>query len=317
MSDYLEFDQARYGLVHHVNNSIKGQFKVLLEEKHLYQSVIALDFPQLLSSLSRRILLDAQRYAFQRFAEEVSEERMIVSEQQLFSTSNLPQLVLLLQNVKLYCSTCKTRETFSPTWYKDATDGIMERHNHDHRIALPPPRFQMFVLAYQCETCKSAPVTFLIERQAWKLTMAGRSPFEEVDVPNYIPKTERWLFSEAIVAAQTGNTLAGLFLLRTFIEQFGRRQTGIKDRQTGEAILDAYQALLPEKQRDHMPSLKSWYEKLSVPIHAANADTDLFKEARTAILEHFDFRRLYKIPDVSTPPAKDAAKIPHAGESEK
>jgi hypothetical protein len=154
-----------------------------------------------------------------------------------------------------------------------------------------------------------------VTRQEWKLTIAGRSPFEEVDVPKFIPKSEKWLFSGAIVATRTGNTLAGLFYLRTFIEQFARRQTGIKGKQTGETILDAYQAMLPEKHRDHMPSLRSWYERLSAPIHAAKPDAALFEEARTAIVEHFDFRRLYKIPEVATP-AEDAVKAAPAAERE-
>src|SRR5689334_15577846 len=39
--------------------------------------------------------------------------------------------------------------------------------------------------------------------------------------------------------------------------------------------LESYQALLPEKQRDHIPSLRSWYEKLSAPIHSAQPDDAL------------------------------------------
>lgn len=47
-----------------------------------------------------------------------------------------------------------------------------------------------------------------------------------------------------------------------------------------------------------MPSLKSWYEKLSTPIHMAKPDDALFEEARTAIERHFDSRRLHDIAEL-------------------
>jgi hypothetical protein len=41
---------------------------------------------------------------------------------------------------------------------------------------------------------------------------------EYVDVPNHIPKQERDLFRDAMIAVHGGKALAGLFYLRTFIE---------------------------------------------------------------------------------------------------
>ncbi len=166
----LNYAEATYLLASSVNQSMKGQLKLLLEERHLYQNVVSVDFSEILSEVSKSVVLTTHVQALYTFAKKLSEERIAPAEQDSSTVPNgsgakpALRLELILQNVKLYCSTCKTRETFSPTWYKDATDGIMERHSRDHRIALPPPLFQMFVLAYQCETCKSAPVTFLIER---------------------------------------------------------------------------------------------------------------------------------------------------------
>jgi hypothetical protein len=45
-------------------------------------------------------------------------------------------------------------------------------------------------------------------------------------------------------------------------------------------------------------------------MHAAAPDDSLFDEARTAIEEHFDFRRLYEIPEVLAPLGEDASKRP-------
>lgn len=311
MADYLDFPQARAELFYATIAAIRDQAKVLLEEKHLYQSVEAVEFDQIAQSISRRIPMDNVKVAFEKLVRDVTASPIIVSETISFTREKPLELTLLLQNVKLYCSRCGERETFSPVWYTDATRGLRERNSSDHRVAIPPHGFQLFAAVFQCETCKSMPVSFFIERRNWKLTLAGRSPFEEVAVPKYVPRPEKKLFTDAIVAARTGNALAGLFYLRCFIEQFGRRQTGIRDRQTGETILDAYQATLPPDKRDHMPSLKSWYERLSAAMHEAIEDEKLFDEALKEILEHFDFRRMFKIPDATTNPANVSQSNPN------
>jgi hypothetical protein len=311
MANSLDIAEARNQLTRSVNQAIADQFKVLLETKHLYQSVVAVDFETMHRDIAKQVPI--YRQAFEEFVDELRNAELTPSEQPLVLAHRYEMATLLLQNVKLFCSRCKQRETFSPTFYMDATRKVAERNRSGEiRIALHPHRFQVFALVYQCESCKDSPMSFLVKRQGWKLTVEGRSPFEEVEVPKFIPKHEEWLFRGAIVAAQTGNTLAGLFYLRCFIEQFARRQTGMRGRQTGEEMLDTYQSLLPETQRDHMPSLRSWYEKLSVPIHAAEPEPDdsLFEEAKTAIVNHFDFRRIFKIPDVNPPKAADAGKSP-------
>jgi hypothetical protein len=312
MSKYLQFEEARFRLAHEVNQAIAEKLKELLETKHLYQNVVV-DVPALFEKYFAQLILDNQQLALRRFSAEVLVLNLVPSETEIYASVDrryqLP--TLLLQNVKLYCSVCKQRETFSPTVCFDVSEEVAERRKNSSRMASHPASFQLFVLTYQCETCRKVPVAFIVKRNGWKLTLEGRSPFEEVVVPKFIPKGERWLFSGAIVATQTGNTLAGLFYLRSFIEQFARRQTGIWDRQPGEVILDAYQALLPEKVRDHMPSLRSWYERLSEPIHSAKPDEAIFQEALREIIEHFDFRRIYKIPEVV--PAPSSGSVPASG----
>ena len=98
---------------------------------------------------------------------------------------------------------------------------------------------------------------------------------------------------------QTGKYLAAILYLRVFIEQFGRRQTGISGREAGEVILDTYAKQIPDGQRGQMPSLKALYEKLSEAIHSAKEDEKIYTECRTAVDEHFELRRLFKLPDRS------------------
>jgi hypothetical protein len=103
-----------------------------------------------------------------------------------------------------------------------------------------------------------------------------------------------------------GKILAALFYLRTFIEQFARRVTGTTGKETGDVIMERYSATLPANQRNMMPSLREWYGKLSEALHEAREDENLLEAALEAIENHFDIRRVHKIPEGS--PAKPASK---------
>jgi hypothetical protein len=123
---------------------------------------------------------------------------------------------------------------------------------------------------------------------------------EYVEVPNYIPKSERDLFRDALIAVHGGKTLAGFFYLRTFIEQFARRLIGETGRRFGDELMEEYGKTLPPDQRDMMPSLREWYGRLSESIHLAKADEVVFEKARDAIEQHFDMRRVFRIPEEVT-----------------
>lgn len=109
----------------------------------------------------------------------------------------------------------------------------------------------------------------------------------------------------AVIAFNSGKILAALFYLRTFIEQFARRVTGLTGKVTGDEILDDYYKSLPAPTRDEMPSLREWYDKLSDALHSAREDAPLFETAKTQIEKHFDIRRVFNIPE-KMPVAKPA-----------
>jgi hypothetical protein len=60
--------------------------------------------------------------------------------------------------------------------------------------------------------------------------------------------------------------LAGLFLLRVFIEQFAKSKVN-GDFASGDALLDAYPTPLPDDFKGRFPSLKNLYSGLSMAIH--------------------------------------------------
>jgi hypothetical protein len=159
----------------------------------------------------------------------------------------------------------------------DAANEVGKRGLSDEITRIPgKDNFQLIFVAMQCQRCKRDPEGFLIRRSGYSLYLEGRSPIEHIDLPAYIPKKEKRLFSDALVAHNAGKTLAGLFYLRAFIEQFARRQTGTTRRATGDEILESYSKLLPEDLRGRFPSLRDCYDRLSVPIHLAQDDDHVF-----------------------------------------
>ena len=273
----------------------------LLETKHLYQRV-RIPIEDVIAE-GRKTIASYDRDKYDRAAKTAFDGKFLLTPKMLYLVERggrqLPTLALLLRNVKLFCKVCDSAEAYSLLWFCDATAETLNTRTANPLLELPLRNwFQVFVLLYQCQICKSDPVSFIVRRENWHLILEGRSPIEEVEVPKEIPKIEAHLYKDSVIAMQTGKYLAAILYLRVFIEQFGRRQTGISGRENGEVILDAYAKQIPEGQRGQMPSLKAQYDRLSEAIHLANEDKELYEECRTAVNEHFELRRLFKLSEI-------------------
>lgn len=290
---------ARETLIARLSEAASSALKQLLESKHLYQK-ISIPADSIIKQV-RDTTLDA-RLIFDRAIEPFLSRPHFTLSSALMRTvdrdgTETTWPTLTIGNVKLFCSQCQSREAFCPVWYRDLTNELAKPGRRDGPDPTSlPAGYQLFFLAYQCQVCGGAPEGFMVRRRGWDLFYEGRSPIEIIEIPSFLPKEEREFFRDAVVAQNTGNTLAGLFYLRTFIEQFARRKTASKGRLTGDQIFDEYNKTIPEKQRDQIPSLREWYEKLSVALHEAQSDDALFEEAKNEIERHFDFRRIFKIP---------------------
>lgn len=152
---------------------------------------------------------------------------------------------------------------------------------------------QIFALAYRCQSCKGAPEAFMVRRQNTKLTLSGRTPIEHVEVPTVIPKPERKYWQTAWLAHNVRETLAGLFLLRTLIEQHARRVVG-DDQLLGGDLVDRYTTSLHPDFRGKWPSFGDLYRRLSVALHRADASDTLFVDTASLITRHFRARELYE-----------------------
>jgi len=283
------------------------ELKNLIENKHLYQKVDISPTDILATEVKNENHSGEKENLIRWGKEELPRDRFALAQSQLFTASRAtaelpPILTLALCHLSLFCKHCGRREAFAPAWYRDVSNEIRVAvaSGASKHITLPDG-FQMFFLVYQCQHCLGTPEGFLVRRDGWTLSLHGRSPIEWVELPSHIPKDESKHYRDALIAFNSGKLLAALFYLRTFVEQFARRLTGLTGRVMGEEILDAYYAKLPSPTKDQMPSLREWHDKLSEALHAAREDAPLFETGKAAIDKHFEIRKVFGIPETQTP----------------
>jgi hypothetical protein len=284
------------------------QLKLLLETKHLYQRV-SIDPTERIAALCADFVYTDQPARVPKYLAELATATLTLGAEKAIPIHRDGSLgegtsspAIGFANVKMHCSACKGREAFAPTWMRDIdheTENTGRWRTAPNRIPQQgEPVQQHFCVAYLCQHCSSEMVIVIVARKGWYLSLEGRSPIEGVSVPKYIPKKERVLFAEVMVARNVGKPLAAIFFLRIVIEQFARRQAGLTDSMAmGDQIMDDYAGTLPLQYREVMPSLKVWYSKLSGAIHAARADEELLREAMDEIERHFKVRDAFSIPD--------------------
>jgi hypothetical protein len=282
--------------------------KQLLEEKHLYQSIEIhiVDASAILDELKIQLGSDISRkyaYLLSKDFQLVHRESFIIGWKlyrpsdprrlggMFMPTENaaiIPDMELHPGTLKLFCTHCDRIEPYN---YYDgvelscANEGL---RNFDEEIV-----DQTFALSYQCQSCKGIPEVFLIRRQGMKITLTGRSPIEHIEIPKYIPPKFAKYISDAILAKNCGQLLPGVFMLRTFIEQYIRSKSKTPKSDNIEGIFTEYGTALPEDFKQRFPSLKSIYDRLSVAIHDAIESEDIFTQSLEEIYRHFDAIRLY------------------------
>ncbi len=273
---------------------VQRAIRELLESKHLYQSIGLDALVGQLTKLMEDYLVEPSggRSTHVLMVEDAT--KFLAREWQfhrpnaaIHTKANPNHLYLRLSHVNIHCPQCDRVEAHNPVFDSDLPSVASE---HDPAGGV----VQWLTVAYQCQSCKGLPVVFLVHRSADKLTLSGRSPIETVSVQKFIPKGTKQYYSTAIVAHQSGQTLAGLFLLRTFIEQTARQAIESPDPNwTGDQLLEAYTATLHGTLRSDFPSMKCLYGELSADIHTATGSTVLFDKAIADIDKHFDAKRLF------------------------
>jgi hypothetical protein len=278
-----------------LSQDISNTLKDLLETKHLYQNMRIPFREQLLKSIAAgmggfqtemaRAVTDKLRSA-PWHPNQPAHETVPLFHPEL----HVEQLAFQVPHLKLFCTACDRVEPFN---YLSAYDAFEPQ---TVTTGAPPTQktitVQVFTFTFLCQSCKSIPEVFLVRREGDKLILNGRSPIEHVPVPSDITKSIKPFFSGAVVAHQSGQTLAGLFLLRVLIEQWVRERATAPTLRVDQAI-DEYMNNLPNDFNARFPSLRTLYEKLSGDIHSATGSAQLFEDACRQIIQHFEARRLF------------------------
>lgn len=272
------------------NMKMSEALKDLLENKHLYQRVTLDEKRQAATASSNMVSEPAEVAAYVRGIQSVRVNPITLTTTTESVTDNVH-----VGNLKLFCTRCDRREAFAPLFIGDIGSFMPET---------PFSSVQQFVFVFQCQSCKSLPQTFLVHRANATMILMGRSPMENIELPPYIPKAEKDFYRDAVIAYNAGKPLAAVFYFRTFLEQFGRRVTGISERTTGDEIMSRYAETIPLKLRDSMPSLAEWYDSLSAAIHSAKVKETLFEDSKKAIDKHFEIRKVFDIPESAARPAE-------------
>jgi len=299
-----------------IENEILSKITLLLESKHLYQSVVvdfakASEDPLGLPKQLRPIVTGGtfpenedgliRDYAVKpwRFEPEVHGwEHRFGGLSSIGDSNKLPSLTL--RPIKINCDHC---------------DAILPAHNAGFRELLfltseltvkqqtetmdSAQIVQIFCFPFQCQSCRGEPIVFMVRREGLKLTVVGRSHFEKVQTPPFIPKQEREYYTDAVIAFRAGRTLAALFYLRTMIEQYFRRVLKISEKLSGDELGDRYAGLLADDFPRRFKSLRTVYEELSVKIHSANKDEQQYHQSLSDIEKHFDLLRHFPLKEAT------------------
>lgn len=268
------------------NSLIPDAIKDLLEKKHLYQRLtITLPAAQAKDNEALKQLVDVSQ-------KEWRTDKVLPYEPTGYRGGSVGSLChFVLPAVRLWCHVCDDLQTLSPTWAGDLArpEQDFSPGGEEH-----PKLKQLFMLAYDCVACKRSTQMFIVRREKNVISLHGRSPMAHVAVPREIPKAVASFYRRASTAFQAGEVLAANFLLRVLIEQFARhkmpQQAGMADE-----VLDAYVKDLPDAIKTSSPSLRTLYKDLSVDIHSAAGDVQLFERALNEITHHFELRWAHRL----------------------
>ena len=283
------------------SDAITAGLKRLLEEKHLYQE-LAIEFPDLntiFDKLGEHINLhpiQVRGVLNYVYKESADLEWKVQSPSNprgsgIYSRPDSDLAIVTIDfappTVRTYCLVCNNIEPFN---YVHSTDFLKDLRKSPLDIITE----QIFLFAYQCQGCKSPPQTYMVKRQKMKLSICGRSPSEQVLIPLFIPKQFRKAYSDALVSFYAGQTLAGNYLLRNFIEQVIRGTNVDPIAKDMDELFIEYAETLPDDFKARFPSLQRIYYELAAYQESASGGDELFQLAREKIDLHFEARRLFE-----------------------
>jgi hypothetical protein len=274
-----------------LSTRITSAFRELLTSKHLYQSV-QLDTEVTGIKEIEDAVGNVKASLMQGWLSQL--ESNWIADDPARRSDSLPLFSSRLRfcppDIKTFCKECDGIEAFNLSSAEDllARGGSVNVPLRSRKGAT----VQVFALSYVCQSCKSIPEVFLVRRDGHRLTLSGRTPIEHVAVPSDIPKVVSRFYSSAVVARQSGQTLAANFFLRTVVEQFSNSKTSAG---TADESIEQYMDALPKDFRARFPSFRDIYGVLSSDIHSAIGSSEVFDHRLEKVVKHFKARRLFEL----------------------
>ena len=251
----------------------EAALKELIDKKHLYQFLRV--------NFTNAVLFSAiEQSARQRREDEngkTADESVVelCAEMALYpwyfrDTDRPFRIRISMPPVATWCAVCKDVEAFG---LRQSEEAIRTYDGWE-------PGEQVFCVELLCQRCKAHVVVFSIKKTRDKLQIVGRSEFEYVPVPEFIPKAQRAFYSQAVIAFHAGHYMAAACVLRVTIEQFMRAVVKNSNKMKADELCDAYMKTLPNDFNSRFPSLKDIYGKLSEASHKGEASDELFEKQR-------------------------------------
>lgn len=202
---------------------------------------------------------------------------------------DINELIIPLPTIKINCNNC---DSISPPHnpgfigYKYDLPNLFFENESMSKVEVK--HTQICFLPYQCQSCKKEPIIFTVSRKGFKLQLVGRSQFENISVPKFIPPEEKEYFSDAVIAFNSGRTLASLYYLRALIEHYMRRILNNNGKISGDELGEQYSKMLDDEFPKKFTSLKTVYSELSEKLHKFEKSEKQFHKSVADIEKHFD-----------------------------
>lgn len=191
-------------------------------------------------------------------------------------------LTFLIPTINTWCAICTTRELH------DSIPHIECSPYHLNPEAIQEPLgFRLFLFNFQCQKCKSSPLTFMVRRELDKLQLCGRSrPYFPL-VPTEIPKALRRIYMDSVASAACGDWAAAFYHLRTLMEHGMKQVCEIADGQIdGTELCDRYNKRVDPVVAQRA-ALTGTFEICCKNLHNRKGGQPEFEQALKTIEAHF------------------------------
>jgi hypothetical protein len=192
-------------------------------------------------------------------------------------------LQFVIPTIVTWCSECRSAELHDSIPHL----ALSPYHINPEAIA-EPLGYQTLLFNFQCQKCKSPPITFMVRRELLKLQLCGRSkPYFSV-VPREIPRTLREIYAASVGAAACGDLAGAFYHLRTLLEHHMKNtcSAAIEEQLEGSELCQRYNKILDPIVAERA-SLTKFFSDCCANLHNRTGSLEEFRSGLQRIEIHF------------------------------